>query len=126
MVRIGKTERILDKIWNYAKPTEEGYEFVLFDEMFYYYHLAHMAKHIEGGGCGIRPFIDLWLLLPQKNQQYDLLLKQGGLENFEQVAVVLTNKWFECGISSPMTDTLERFVISGGVGFNYENHTKVY
>lgn len=27
------------------------------EEMFYFYHIAHLAKHFEVGGCGIRQII---------------------------------------------------------------------
>ena len=52
------------------------------DEMFYFYHIAHMAKHFEEGGCGIRPFIDLWTLDNIKDVDHDKrdeLLSRGNL-----------------------------------------------
>ena len=29
----------------------------MLDELFYFYHIAHMVKHFENGGCGIRPVV---------------------------------------------------------------------
>ena len=54
---------ILSRVWDYAAP-REGCRFncVLADEFFYFYHMAHMAKHFAGGGCGVRSFLDLWFL----------------------------------------------------------------
>lgn len=37
------------------------------DSFFYFYHVAHIAKHFEAGDCGISPFIDLWVLDHMEN-----------------------------------------------------------
>ena len=56
-------EKLIDRVWEYACPKEgKAYYCVLSDEFFYLYHIYHMAKHFESGGCGIRPFLDLWIL----------------------------------------------------------------
>ena len=55
----------------------------------YFYHIAHMAKHLQQGGCGIRTFIDLWILdnLPTIDTlKRNDLLKSGGLLQFSQSA----------------------------------------
>ena len=56
-------ESVLSKVWDHTER-EAGYEhsLLLTDDMFYYYHVAHMAKHYMHGGCGIRPFVDMYLL----------------------------------------------------------------
>ena len=74
---------VLKNVWQSAflqKKKEHCYEMT--DEMFYFYHIAHMAKHFEEGGCGIRPFIDLWTLDNIKDVDHDKrdeLLSQGNL-----------------------------------------------
>ena len=59
----GKRYKMLERIWDYAAPREEGScHYYLADDMFYFFHIAHMAKHFEMGGCGIRTFLDIWIL----------------------------------------------------------------
>ena len=61
--RYGKALDVLNDIWAYTyRVKEDGYAYVFLDEAFYFYHIAHMAKHFEEGGCGIRSFIDLYYL----------------------------------------------------------------
>ena len=120
--RIGKAEQLLNDIWSYTE-TDEGIRYRLTDEMFYYYHLAHMAKHIENGGCGIRPFIDLWLLnhkLPE-NPARSELLKEGGLDRFAYAVNTLSEYWFGDGSADENTLILERFILEGGVFGTKEN-----
>lgn len=39
-----------------------GSEYKMSEELFLLYHIYHMAKHFIHGGCGIKPFIDLWII----------------------------------------------------------------
>ena len=51
---------ILRDVWDTCDRTNN--ECRLSDDMFYFYHIAHMAKHYLHGGCGVRPFIDTRIL----------------------------------------------------------------
>lgn len=112
------TAKLLNKAWEYARPVEGNdckYEFN--GAMFYFYHIAHMAKHFLGGGCGIRPFLDLWLM--QKNKEYDTeetkaLLKKGKLTEFEAVAKKLSKIWFSDEEHDRTTQLMEEFIFRGG------------
>ncbi len=54
---------VLASVWNDVTLCDGAkYRYKMSDEFFYFYHVAHMAKHFSEGGCGIRPFIDLWIL----------------------------------------------------------------
>ena len=54
---------VLNHAWDTAVRSQgHDYWYELSDEVFYFYHIAHMAKHFENGGCGIRPFVDLRIL----------------------------------------------------------------
>ena len=56
--RVNESSAILNSVWNNAivhKDTEYWCEMP--DDMFYFYHIAHMAKHFRHGGCGIRAFL---------------------------------------------------------------------
>ena len=123
--RIGKTEEILGSVWDYAEEQLSSKASVLRDEMFYFYHIAHMAKHIEDhGGCGIRPFIDLWIL--NNRAEYDIsardqLLSSGELKKFEKVSKELSEYWLEGKTPSELALKLERFIFSGGVYGSFKN-----
>ncbi len=115
----GSACEILKGVWNYAAPKEGcQFHYVLSDGMFYFYHIAHMAKHFEQGGCGIRPFIDLWILDNIENADIakrDALLEKGGLLKFTQAARRLVKAWFEGAPHDPITQQMQEYVIRGGV-----------
>lgn len=110
--------KVLNTVWEHAKPVESGkYKYELDDAMFYFYHIAHMAKHFVGGGCGIRPFLDLWLM--EKNRNYDtaeteILLKNGKLADFANAARKLSKVWFSGEEHDRVTKLMEDFVFNGG------------
>ncbi len=114
-----------DKIWEYTF-TKQGYTYwrEMTDEMFYFYHIAHMAKHFSIGGCGIRAYIDLWLLDTLENvdkQKRQTLLQQGGLSKFAEVASDLSKVWFEDKKLEKLTQMMQTFILQGGVYGSTEN-----
>lgn len=109
------TQKVLDGIWEDVKPLEgKNYWQVMSDEMFYFYHVAHMAKHLECGGCGIRPVLDLWLLNHRlehsRNRRVDLL-SQGGMLAFAEAMEKLADVWFSCRQADILTEKLEVFIL---------------
>ena len=123
-----KSEQPLKNVWDYtySKPNSVHYNMV--DEMFYYYHVAHMAKHFVNGGCGIRPFIDLWVLnhrMPYDEAKRKALLEEGGLLLFEQTAVKLSEVWLSNAEPNELTTTMANYILSGGVYGNTENRVAV-
>ena len=120
--RAKKSNKVLENVWDYTYNTTE-YMYKLNDEMFYFYHITHMAKHIENGGCGIRPFIDLYLLNQKMcyNNKSDLIEK-AGLLKFEKLCVDLSEYWFDGGIKYDDLSLLEEYVLMGGVYGNSTNN----
>lgn len=120
---------LLQDVWSVAEPATEGtYRYVMPDEWFYFYHLAHMAKHVTRGGCGIRPFLDIWVL--ENRVTYDAirrqeLLTKGMLDTFAQTSRKLVQTWFSGQPADPLVARLERFVLMGGVYGTYENNIAV-
>ncbi len=113
------TEHLPDA-WAHAAPVSEGsFEHELDDAMFYGYHIIHIAKHIRSAGCGLRPFLDLWLLdrLPSADVPgREAVLASMGLWTFTRVASEMANEMF-AGVPSrePLTRGLRAMVFSGGV-----------
>ncbi len=104
------------------------YHFEMPDELFYFYHLAHMAKHFANGGCGIRPFIDIWIL----NHRVDFdeaaraaLLTKGGLSDFSKQASLLSEVWLGNADYTPTAKSVENYILRGGVYGSAENRITV-
>lgn len=121
--------KVLKEVWKSSflrKGKEHWHEMT--DEMFYFYHIAHMAKHFEEGGCGIRPFIDLWILdnIEKKDQdKRNELLKQGALLKFSEVARQLSKVWFDNAEHTEITEQMEQYILRGGVYGTNENRITV-
>ena len=116
---------VLNTVWETA-VLKEGYNcmYEMPDEMFYFYHIAHMAKHFEQGGCGIRSFIDLWILDNLKNKDHskrDELLKKGKLLKFAECARKLSRVWFDNEEADSVTLRMEAYILSGGAYGVLEN-----
>ena len=114
----GDTEddKILTRVWD-TSYGNGGFERFMSPEMFYFHHVSHMAKHMRNGGCGIRPFIDLYLInreLPYDRGEVLDILSEFGLSRFEGAAVKLSRAWM-CGESKDGLETMEEYIFTGGV-----------
>ena len=122
-------ETPLEDPWATARPASEGgFRYVMDDACLYYYHIAHMVKHYLFGGCGIRPYLDLFLLRHRLTCNTDArtaLLSSGGLLTFHETAAALADVWFGNGAHTPLTEEMEAHVLKGGVYGSTENRVKV-
>ena len=116
--RANKAIDVLRLVWDNVVLCENcKYMYEMKDSFFYFYHVAHMAKHFENGGCGIRPFIDLWILENLKNRNQnacDELLLQGDLLRFAEVSRHLSDVWFGNGKPNEITLQMQDFILKGG------------
>lgn len=123
--RLPATQRVLNRYWEDSAPVEGmEYQRAVSDEMFYFYHMAHMAKHMENGGCGIRPFLDIWVLNNRVSHDVaarNRLLEEGGMLTFARAAENLTGVWFSGDEQTPQSLCFGRFILDGGVYGNMEN-----
>lgn len=121
-------DRLFENIWEEAIPDRsKHYRFDMKPETFLVYHIAHMAKHFISGGCGIKPFMDLWII--ERNFFFDRAevqktLGNSGLYRFYKSSVDLSRKWFDgedqkpetaCGDSDELLQSMEDYILSGGV-----------
>ena len=122
-------KKVLSGIWDNAVPIrEDGCTYKMTDEDFYFYHIAHTAKHFKNGGCGIRPFIDLWYLeksLPYDREKTDTLLQECELLKFTQTARKLVRVWFGMEEHDELSKETAEFVLAGGVYGVLENRVAV-
>lgn len=119
--------KLLSDVWENAKlAAEYTYRYEMKKEYFYFYHIAHMVKHFQiAGGCGIRPFLDLWLL--KNREEYtqpavEELLKKGKLLTFAQKSLELAAFWFAEGASNDLIEEMETYVLMGGVYGTVSNY----
>lgn len=122
--RAQNANEILSHLWETCVSENGTYCYALSAEMFYFYHVAHMAKHFEEGGCGLRPFLDIWILdkkMELDSQKRDGLLKRGGLFTFAKTARALSQVWFSGEAHTEITKELETFVLQGGVYGSVKN-----
>ena len=124
-----RCRNVLEKVWEHAAPQAEGSSlFCLSDAMFYFYHIAHMAKHFENGGCGIRPLLDLWILrhrVPYEEASREALIKEGGLAKFRDAMEALSEAWFSCKSDSPLILQLTDYLLKAGVYGDVDNLTAI-
>ena len=126
---IGAKAAVLKKIWDFViTDPDKSYTFHMPDEIFYLYHIAHMAKHVVSGGCGIKSFVDLWIL--ENRVDFDAkkraaLVCESGLSLFEKGAKRLADVWF-CGAEKDeLSASFESFVLSGGVYGTVQNGVSI-
>ncbi|MBQ8684596.1 MAG: nucleotidyltransferase family protein [Clostridia bacterium] len=114
------------RVWEKA-TNETGclYKKKLPDDLFFTYHIAHMAQHIlEGGGCGIKPFIDIQIMNKKMGisiDQVQIALEECGLTTFAKKVVELSNNWFVNVEEGNELKELEAYVLCGGVYGTLDN-----
>ncbi len=111
--------------WNSAALVDGNkYHYALTPEAFILHQVAHTAKHFKYGGCGIRFFIDLWILLHNMSydkEKLDVLLADKKLEQFFEKSVRLTEVWFNDGQPDELTEKMSDYVMQSGIYGNDEN-----
>ncbi len=120
-------DSILADAWKYSKK-EDDFRFVLTREMFYFYHIAHMAGHFKFGGCGVRSFLDLFLLRKYTNYNQAVLadlLEQGRLTSFNKAVCALSDYWFGNGEKTSLVQQLEDFILTAGMYGDVNNRVAV-
>ena len=116
--RANEASSVLASVWDESSPVENGYRYVMSDAMFYFYGIAHIVKHFESAGCGIRQIIDLYILdeLPGFDlSARDELLLRGDLYKFASAARQLAKVWFAGAEHSEESRGLEEVIASSGV-----------
>ncbi len=119
---IEKLDNVLKEVWSYTNANKMTPEFFLF------HHIAHMSYHFVGGGCGIKPFVDLILI--KKNTQinseiFNELLEKSGLVRFYNAVWQLINVWFYGKKHCKLTQMMEQYIFSGGVFGSAENRIAI-
>lgn len=117
------------ELWNDAKPLSDGsYQCILSTEMLLLAHVSHMAKHFVNGGCGLRPFLDLWLMnekLAFNREKLEKMLESHGLDEFGKAVFGLVDVWFEGKAASETEAAVASYVLPAGVYGDLDNRISV-
>ena len=109
------TDDILGNVWSHISSHQLDFK------LYYYFHLIHIAKHLSNSGCGIRPFLDLWIIrnkwyTPEQVVEASDFCRNAGLGVFERNCVSISEKWFGISDNSPDIDSdFERFILENGI-----------
>ena len=120
---------VLDRVWDCSHPISEGSHcFEMESDMFVAYHIIHMAKHFLGGGCGVRPFIDLWIAKNKMGYDTDNLLNilsECSLEKFARSVILLSDVWFSGEAHTDLTREIENYLLSSAIYGTIDNHVAI-
>lgn len=98
------------------------------NELFVFYHIAHMFKHFVNGGCGIRPFADLWIIknkIVYNREKLEEKLNAVGLKTFTDRCFELAEIWFGEGAHNQTTLNMENYLVRGGAYGHLEQRVAV-
>lgn len=122
-----KTKRVLSTIWDNVRH-KDAYKLTLTNEMFYFYHMEHMAGHFVIGGCGIRFFLDAYILNKSFKYNDELkqkLLQEAGLKVFSDNVEKTAEYWFGNGEKDEIVNQVEEYVLHSGTYGRMENRVAI-
>ena len=112
-------DAILSRVWeNSSKNANNCYQYEMSNAFFVFYHMAHMAYHFSSGGCGMKPFLDLFIMKERMHPDFEgarALLSEAKLAMFFENAMALTDVWFFGKEHTELTLKMEKYILSGGV-----------
>ena len=117
-------DRTLGLVWEHSFPVDGEAEYAQSPAFLVFHIIAHMAYHFICGGCGIRPFADLYLLKKEhayQDEDLQKLLKASGLSAFWGHACALCAVWFENKPHTKQTEQMEAYLLEGGAYGSLKN-----
>ncbi len=125
--RFPAVSAILSNVWRDASRVDpEHFLFSLSREHFLLYHVAHTAKHFLIGGCGIRPFWDLWIMetkLGYRIDDHEALLEEAGMLKFARAEHALSEVFSGVREHDELTRRMEDYIVRAGVYGTMESRT---
>lgn len=118
-----KLDIVLKRAWDYAIPKTK-YCFEFCPEFFMFHIMAHITYHFKHGGCGIRSFIDLYILHKNFKFDYELfknLCRECNIFDFYEKCMDLISVWFGKNHHDNTTLAIQNYVISGGTYGSLKN-----
>ena len=124
-----KESELLTNVWQESELEKANdYEYKMTNELFVFYHIYHMAKHVKVGGCGIKPLVDLIVIKNKMGYDEEKVLKMlanDGLADFYRATLDLADAWFEGKEYTPLTKSMQEYILSGGAYGTFEHNVAV-
>ena len=107
-----------DAAWVHAVP-DDGLRFRPEDDFHFIYTVCHLAKHLYGGGAGLRMYLDVALYIKHKDDSLHWQAIVGEftalhLEGFFHTVMNACRVWFGtetiCPLPEPDTETLDKLL----------------
>lgn len=118
-------DRLLGRVWDYASPKSEGsYEHIVTEEYFLFHQVAHLTNNFVRGGCGLRAFLDLYILLERKKHDEEIFLnmiRECEIERFYEQILKLIGAWFMGLEKDELSQRVESYILVGGAYGSSEN-----
>ncbi len=114
-------DKALLRVWDYSIPSDNrNQKFAYFqtNEYLLFHNIAHMTYHFLNGGCGIRPFVDIYLMISELEYDDSVvreLCKECGIETFYNRILDLIAVWFSGKSHNRTTEMMEKYIFQGGV-----------
>lgn len=110
--------------WSKALKEGSAYRHSMSNENEFIYVFTHFAKHYRAGGIGVRQLSDLWLLL--KNRQLDFNFIEQEMEKLSLLQFYKNVRrtiafWFESGPKDEVVELISRNIIKNGAFGTFES-----
>lgn len=115
-------KRVFQRVWEDAHG--DTYHKKMSDSTFYCYHVSHIAKHLQYGGCGVRAVLDTWVLnkrIPHDRAARESILAEAGLLTLAKTLEKLAEVWFSEAEEDELSKALGEFILTGGVYGTFDN-----
>ena len=112
-------DHLLERVWDFCCPSDgKGFEYRQTNEFLMFHLIAHTSYHYIRGGCGIKPFVDLYLL--REKLEYDRvalekMCRACSLEKFYRGVNALIDVWFDGKEHTELTANMQYYILNGGV-----------
>lgn len=110
---------LFDNPWEHTEKLSD-YSYNFDKNWFFIYLFAHLAKHYQSAGTGIRSIMDIWVYLNAYGDQLDFdyiykqLKKTGSVELCKDI-IKLSHIWFDGEPSSEKYDRMSDYILESGV-----------
>ncbi len=122
-------DNLLKQVWKFSHPVSEGvFEYQQNDAYFVFHNIAHIAYHFTNGGCGIRMFMDIYVLRKALNydeKSVEDFCSQCGILEFYHHILDLISVWFENKEHTKTTKKMQDYILQSGIFGTRENSIAV-
>ncbi len=118
-----KMDILLENVWRNVYTNDGSMMHLMNFPYLMFYLFAHMKHHFLKGGCGVRSFLDIYILLNRVQlscRGFEELCKEAGILKFAQESIALANSWFSNG-EFKYNELMGEFILTGGVYGQVEN-----